>query len=202
MADVPHIVLYHAPRTRSGTVLWLLEETGLPFELRKLDLAAGEHKRPDYLAVNPMGKVPALVWDGAVITESAAICAFVADAVPAVGLAPALGDPQRGPYLRWMFWAAGCLEPAIVDRVLQRPAGPARTVGYGDFDSVMRVLAGALDKGPWLLGDRFTAADILVGAGLRWAIYAGHIERRAPFGDYVAKLAARPASQRAMARDG
>ena len=100
-----------------------------------------------------------------------------------------------------MFWAAGCLEPAVVDRVLQRPAGSAQTVGYGDFESVMGVLAGALDKGPWLLGERFSAADILVGAGLRWAIYAGHIEGKPSFDAYVTRLAARPAAQRALARD-
>lgn len=200
MTAVPQVVLYHAPWTRSGTVLWMLEEVGIAFELRRLDLAAREHKSAAYLAVNPMGKVPALVWDGVAITESAAICAFLADAVPAAGLAPPIGDPARGPYLRWMFWGAGCLEPAIVDRVLQRPTGLSRTLGYGDFDTVMRVLADALLPGPWLLGDRFSAADVLMGAGLRWAIHAGHLEAKAPFADYVARLSARPAAQRAMDR--
>ena len=195
------LTFYHAAPSRGSIVLWMLEEVGAPYRIELLDLNAGDQKRPEYLAINPMGKVPALVHRGGVITEVAAICAWLAEAYPAAGLAPAVGAPERGSYLRWLFFEPGCLEPAIIDRMLQRPAGTPRALGYGDFDTTMAVLAGALTPGPYLLGEAFSTADVLIGSALRWGTMMGGVPERPEFAGYLARLAERPALQRAMARD-
>jgi len=193
--------LHHASPSRSSTILWMLEEIGEPYELHVLDLQKGEQRLPEYLAINPMGKVPALEHDGILVTEVGAICLYLADAYPAAGLAPAIGDPLRGPYLRWMFFQGNCLEPAIVDRALKREPGPPSLVPYGDFDTTVDVVARQVAPGPWWLGERFTAADVYLGSAIRWTMQFGLLPERPEFKAYVARLAERPALRRANARE-
>lgn len=200
MAD-PDLVFYYAPRSRSGIALWMLEELGVPYKLELLSLKRGTQKSPEYLAVNPMGKVPAIKHGETVVTEAAAICCYLADAFPAAGLAPAIGDPARGTYLRWLFFSPSCIEPVIADKAFQRPPVPARTVGYGDFDTVMTVLSQAVSNGDYLLGDRFSAADVVLGSTLRYGMMFGVIPHRPEFDAYADRLASRPALQRANALD-
>jgi len=162
------IALYHAPNTRSSGALILLEELGAPFELRVINMKAGEQRQPAYLAVNPMGKVPAVVHGDALITEQVAIFLYLADLFPAAKLAPALGDPLRGPYLRWLVYYGSCFEPAIVDRALKREAAPPAMSPYGDYDTMLKTLTDQLARGPFILGERFSAADVLWGTALGW----------------------------------
>ena len=138
------ITFYHAPQTRGAVVHWLLEEIGQPYTYHLLNLSQGQQKDPAYLAVNPMGKVPAIAYREVVVTEVAAICCYLADAFPEAGLAPPIGDPYRGTYLRWLFFGPGSLEPAVMDRLLKREAGPPKALGYGDFDTTMAVVAAAV----------------------------------------------------------
>ncbi len=194
------LTLYHMTPSRSSIALWMLEEVGEPFEIHQL--RRGETRESAYLAVNPMGKVPALRHGNALVTEVAAICCYLADAFPAAGLNVPLGDPLRGDYLKWLFFAPGVFEPAVADRAFKRVEPPPRSaIGYGDFDTVMDVVARAVSAAPYLVGGRFTAADLLIGANLRWAMAFGLIPKREEFARYVAQLDARPAYQRAAARD-
>ncbi|MGD9508972.1 MAG: glutathione S-transferase family protein [Geminicoccaceae bacterium] len=195
------IIFYHAAPSRGAIVRWMLEEVGAPYRVELLDLTRNEQKSPGYLAVNPMGKVPAIVHRGVPVTEVVAICCYLADAFQAAGLAPAIGDPLRGPYLRWSVFEASALEPAIIDRMLQRPPGKPGALGYGDFDTTMDVVAQAVAAGPWLLGERFSTADVLVGSALRWGGMVDVVPERAEFTAYLARLNERPALQRAMAQD-
>jgi glutathione S-transferase len=195
------LVLYHAVPSRSSIVHWMLEELGHPYELRLLDLTKGENRTPEFLAVNPMGKVPALLHDGAVVTESAAICCHLADAFPEAGLAFPVGDPRRGPYLKWLFFAPGCIEPAMTDRALKREPPPRSMVGYGDIETLVGVLAAAVADGPYLFGETFTAADVVLGSTLRWALRFELMPAVDAFAAYMERLEARPALQRADATD-
>ena len=201
MTVEPRIVLYHAAPSRSSTVLWMLEELGQPYELKLLDLKAGEQRAPEYLAVNPMGKVPALLHDGVLVTEVGAICTYLADVFPQAGLAPVIGDPLRASYLRWMFFQGNCFEPAVVDRALKREPGPPSMVPYGDFDTTLDTVRHAVASGPWFLGDRFTALDVYFGSALRWTMGFGLVPELPELKAYVGRLAARPALQRAIAKD-
>jgi glutathione S-transferase len=196
-----NLTLYHAAPSRSSTVLWMLEEIGQPFKLVVLDMKKGEQREAAYLAVNPMGKVPAVKHGETVITESAAICTYLADEFPAAKLAPAIGDPARGTYLRWMFFHGSAFEPAVIDHALKREPGARQMLPYGDYDTTMNVLAGALAKGPYLLGDTFSAADVQMGSNLRWTMQFGIVPQRPEFVRYVERLKQRPALIRAMARD-
>ncbi len=196
------LTLYHASPSRSSVVLWMLEEIGAPYEIKLLSLDKGENRTPEYLALNPMGKVPMLVADGTPITEVAAICTYLADEFPDSKLNVPVGTPRRGVYLKWLFFNPGCLEPAVTDRAAPRKEPPRRgMLGYGDFDTTMNVLAKALEKGPWLMGDQFTAADVVIGANLRWGMVFKMIPERKEFTDYTARIAARPAAKRAEAKD-
>ena len=196
------LTLYHAAPSRSSIVRWMLEEIGEPYDLHLMNLMAGEQQRPDYLAVNPMGKVPALKHGDTVITEAAAICTYLADEFPHARLNVPVGDPARGAYLKWLFFGPGCIEPAITDRAFPRKEEPRRgTLGYGDFDTVMDVVAKAVAKGPYLMGERFTAADVVVGSTLRWGMMFDLLPKRQEFVDYVTRLEERPALQRATAAD-
>jgi glutathione S-transferase len=193
--------LYHAAPSRSSTVLWMLEEIGEPYDLQVLDFKKGEQRQPAYLAINPMGKVPALEHNGVLITEVGAICLYLADAFPNVGLSPAIGNPKRGPYLRWMFFQGNAFEPAIIDRALKRePANPAM-LPYGDFDTTVNVVATAVAQGPWFLGNTFTALDVYFGSAIRWTTQFGLLPERPEFKSYIERLMQRPALQRAVARD-
>ena len=196
------LTLYHASPSRSSIVRWMLEETGEPYDLHLLKLAEGEQMKPDYLAVNPMGKVPALRHGDAVITEAAAICTYLADEFPHAHLNVPIGDPRRGVYLKWLFFGPACIEPAITDRAFPRVEQPRRsTLGYGDFDTVMDVVAKGLAKGPYLMGEQFTAADVVIGSTLRWGMMCNLLPKRPEFVDYVQRLEKRPALQRATALD-
>jgi glutathione S-transferase len=193
--------LYWAPQSRSIRALWMLEEAGLPYERVLVDIRKGEQRDPAFLRINPMGKVPALEDGEAKLAESGAICAYVADRHPEAGLAPPVGDPLRGRYLHWLFFAAGCIEPAF----LQKMRGleiPSVQAGWGDAGRVIDVLDQALDPGPWLLGERFSAADVMIGTDLHFGVeILGLIEPRPAFTSYLARCAARPALQHARAID-
>lgn len=196
------LTLYHAAPSRSSIVRWMLEELGEPYDIHLLTLTKGEQLGPDYRAINPMGKVPTLRHGEAIITESAAICTYLADEFPAAGLNIPVGDPRRGPYLKWLFFAPGCIEPAMMDHAYPRQEQPRRgTLGYGDYDTVMDITAEAVARGHYLMGEQFTAADVVVGANLRWGLMFKLVPERAEFTDYVARLEARPALQRATALD-
>jgi len=199
MAD---LTLYHASPSRSSVALWMLEEIGEPYDIRLLSLQKGDQHRPDYLAINPMGKVPALKHGDTVITENAAICTYLADAFPKANLAVPIGTPRRGTYLKWLFFGPGCLEYAVVDRAAPRKEEPRRAMlGYGDFDTTTNVVAKAVEKGPWLMGEQFTAADVVIGSHIRWATIFKLIPERPEFLAYAQRIAARPAAQRAEAKD-
>lgn len=199
---MPNLTLYHASPSRSSIILWMLEEIGQPYDIKLIRLSEGDNMKPDFLAINPMGKVPALKHGDTVTTELAAICAYLADEFPDKKLNVPIGTPQRGVYLKWLFFAPGCLEPAMTDRAAPRKEPPRRAMlGYGDFDTTMNVLAKALEKGPWLMGEQFTAADVVIGSNIRWGMIFKLIPERKEFVDYAARIAARPAAQRAEAKD-
>src|SRR5579863_8915482 len=191
--------LYWAPRTRSFTALWLMEETGQPYQRVLTDISAGAQKAPEYLAINPMGKVPALRDGDATLAEAAAICAYVAERYPEAKLAPAVGDPLRAKYLYWLFFAPGCVEPAMV-QVATKIEIKEASAGWGDAQRVYDVLDKALEKGPWILGENFSAADIVIGSGLNFSVRLFKmIPARPSFDRYLDRCAARPAFQRAGA---
>src|SRR5260221_2821270 len=199
MAD---LTLYHAAPSRSSVTLWMLEELGEPYDIKLIKLSEGDQLKPDYLAINPMGKVPTLKHNGVVITESAAICTYLADAFPQNKLNVPVGDPRRGPYLKWLFFGPGCFEPAIIDRAAPRKeAARLAMLGYGDFDTTMNVVAKAVEKGPWILGEQFTAAYVVIGSNVRWGTMFKLVPERPEFAAYSARIAARPAAQRAEAKD-
>ena len=196
------LTLYHAAPSRSSIVRWMLEELGEPYELQLLSLAKGEQHQPSHLAVNPMGKVPALKHGDVVVTEAAAICTYLADEFPQARLNVPIGDPRRGPYLKWLFFSPSCIEPAMTDRAFPRAEQPRRgTLGYGDFDTVTNVVANGVEPGPYLLGEQFTVADVIVGSTLRWGLMFGLLPTRPEFMAYVGRLEQRPALQRATALD-
>ena len=196
------LMLYHASPSRSSVVLWMLEELGEPYDIHLLSLQKEENRKPDYLAINPMGKVPALRHGDTVITELAAICTYLADEFPGAKLNVPIGAPARGTYLKWLFFGPGCLEAAVIDRAAPRKEEPRRAMlGYGDFDTTMNVLTEAVAKGPWLMGEQFTAADVVLGANIRWGMMFKMVPERPEFTAYAARIAARPAAQRAEARD-
>ena len=196
------LTLYHASPSRSSIALWMLEEIGEPYDIKLLKLSEGDNLKPEFLAVNPMGKVPTLVHDGVTITESAAICTYLADAFPKAKLNVPIGDPRRGPYLKWLFFGPSCIEPAIIDRAAPRKEEARRAMlGYGSFDFVMDTVAKAVEKGPYLLGDQFTAADVIIGSGLRWGTMFKLIPERKEFSDYIARFADRPALRRSEEKD-
>src|SRR5471032_1336476 len=199
---MPAITLYHASPSRSSIVLWMLEELGESYDIKLLSLSKGDNMKPDYLAINPMGKVPAIKHGDTVITESAAICTFLADEYPKAKLNIPVGAPDRGEYLKWLFFGPSCIEPAIIDRASPRKEEARRAMlGYGDFDSVMNVMAKAVAKGPWLMGEQFTAADVIIGSNIRFGMMFKMIPERKEFTDYAARIAARPAAQRADKKD-
>ncbi|HEX5325630.1 MAG TPA: glutathione S-transferase family protein [Acetobacteraceae bacterium] len=194
-------ILFHSPNTRSTGALVLLEEIGTPYELRILNMKAGEQRQRAYLAVNPMGKVPALLHDGALVTEQVAVYLYLADRFPDAGLAPPIGDALRGPYLRWMVFYAACFEPAVVDRALKREPGGQAMSPYGDYDTMLTTLTTQLARGPWLLGDRFSAADVLWGTSLGWTTGFGLVPERPEIRGYIERVNARPSVAIVKARD-
>jgi glutathione S-transferase len=195
------VTLFHSPTTRSSGTLVLLEELGAPYRLEVINMKAGEQRKPSYLAVNPMGKVPAVRHGDALVTEQGAVFLYLADLFPEAGLAPPIGDPLRGPYLRWMVYYGSSFEPAVVDHALKREPGPAAMVPYGDYDTMLSTLTGQLARGPYILGDRFSAADVLWGTALHWTTMFKVVPELPVIMDYVKRITARPAVARATAID-
>jgi glutathione S-transferase len=196
------IVFYTNPMSRGRIARWMLEEVGRPYRTVVLDFGT-TMKAPDYLAINPMGKVPAVTWRGVTVTECAAICAWLADACPEAGLAPAFDDPARGTYLRWLFFTAGPVEAAVTAKALGllAPADKAGMAGYGTFEQVVDALEQAVTPGPWILGDRFSAADVYVGSQILWGLQFGTLPARDAFKAYAQRLAGREAAVRAREID-
>jgi glutathione S-transferase len=200
MAD--ELVFYTNPRSRGRIVRWMLEEIGHPYRTEVLDYGS-TMKAPAYLAVNPMGKVPALRHGDAVVTEAAAICAYLADAFPQAKLAPPPGDRLRAPYYRWMFFAAGPIEAAVSNKTFGFVVPPERepTIGYGSFERVMNVVEEAVSRGNYLVGDTFTAADVYLGSQIGFGLMFGTIEKRPAFERYWQRIRTRPAYSRAREID-
>lgn len=196
------LTFYTNPMSRGRIARWMLEEVSEPYETKLLDYGT-TMKEAAYLAVNPMGKVPAIRHGDTVVTEAPAICAYLADAFPDRELAPPLGDRRRGPYFRWLFFAAGPVEAAITNQAMgfDVPADKQATVGYGCFEAVVDALETAVAGGPYLCGDLFTAADVYVGSHIGWGMMFGTLPKRAAFEDYFARLHSRPAAVRARELD-
>ena len=195
------LTLYHSPQTRSAGVRVLLEELGAPYTLHVVNMKAGEQRQPAYLAINPMGKVPAIVHGEALITEQVAIYIYLADLFPEAGLAPPIGDPLRGPYLRWLAFYGACLEPAIIDKSLKREPGPSAMEPYGDYDRTFATLIGQLAKGPYLLGERLSAADILWGTAMGWMLMWKLVPDDPLIAAYAERIKTRPAVARVSELD-
>jgi glutathione S-transferase len=195
------LTFYHSPNTRSSGALVLLEELGADYELRVINMKAGEQRAPAYLAVNPMGKVPAVMHGDALVTEQVAIFLYLADLFPRAQLAPALDDPLRGPYLRWLVYYAAAFEPAIVDRAMKREQAPLAMSPYGDYETMLRTLTDRLAQGRFILGERFSAADILWGTALGWTTMFKLVPETPVIMEYVERINARPSVAQVKARD-
>jgi len=200
MAD--ELVLYTNPMSRGRVVRWMLEEIGQPYKVEVLDYASTMKGRP-YLAINPMGKVPALRHGDAIVTETAAICAYLADAFPQARLAPPSGDRLRAPYYRWLFFSAGPYEAASSNKVLGFVVPPERErmMGYGNIDKVLSTLEAAVSSSDYLVGDSFTAADLYVGSQIGFGFMFGTLDPRPAFARYWQRVSARPAFMRAKQLD-
>jgi glutathione S-transferase len=194
------LIFYTHPMSRGRIARWMLEETGAPYETRLLDYASTMKQEP-YLSVNPMGKVPAIIHEGHVVTECAAICAYLADAFPGAGLAPPTND--RADYYRWLFYAAGPVEHAVTNKTMGVAPNDQqqRMAGYGNFNLVVDVLEKAVSAHPYIAGDSFTAADVYLGSQVGWGVQFGTLPRRDAFTDYLDRIMSRPAYKRASEKD-
>ncbi|MEL6188414.1 MAG: glutathione S-transferase [Myxococcota bacterium] len=194
--DTPR-TLYHAPRTRAFTALWLLEELGLDYRLDSSPLSTGRHKTADYIRnIHPMGKVPALDDGGIIVTETGAMAVYLSDKYPAVDLAPGIGAPERAHFLRWIFFAGSVIEPALAEKLFKWDV-PSSSVAWGSFEDMYRALAFGVQDGPWLLGEKFSVADVVVGSSARFGEMFGAFPSEGPVHDYVRRLSARPGFLRA-----
>lgn len=191
-----NLTLYHAPRTRSSGVRILLDELGAPHELRLLNLKLKEQFSPAYLALNPLGKVPTIVHRSAVVTEQTAIYPYLADAFPQRGLAPPIGDALRGPFLRWIAIYGSAFEPAMIDHAQKRVSEPRAMSPYGSYEEIVGLVRGQLATGPFLFGERFTAADLLWGTALRWMVVFGLLESTPEIASYIDRIASRDSVHR------
>jgi glutathione S-transferase len=196
-----NLTLFHAPNSRSGAARFLLEELGADYDLHVLNLKKNEQRAPAYLAVNPMGKVPAIRHGDALITELPAIFIYLADLFPVAGLAPAIGDPLRGPYLRWLAFYGSSFEPAIIDLAMKREPTPPTMCPYGDYDTMLATLTTQLRAGPYLLGERFSAADVLWGNSLGWITMFKLVPELPEIMAYMDRVNSRPAARRAAEAD-
>ncbi|MCZ8178371.1 MAG: glutathione S-transferase family protein [Rhizobium sp.] len=195
------ITLFYSPQTRASGARVLLEELKVPYDLHVLNMKTGEQRQPAYLAINPLGKVPAVRVGETLITEQGAIYLYLADLFPEAGLAPALTDPDRGAYLRWLFIYGSCFEPAVVDRFMKREPGSMNETPYASYESLIDMLEEVLKTGPYLLGERFTAADLLWGIALRWTTMFGLVEARPVFQAYMERIGNRASIQKVSAED-
>jgi len=201
MSDDRKLTFFHSPNTRSAGAFILLEELGASYDLHILNMKAAEQRGAGYLKINPMGKVPAILHGDALVTEQVALFIYLADLFPEAGLTPALGDPLRGPYLRWLAYYGSCFEPAVVDRAMKREAAPPSMCPYGDFDTMLRTLVDQLKKGPYILGDRFTAADVLWVTSLTWITAFKLVPELPEIMDYIGRINSRPSVEKVKAFD-
>jgi len=192
MTSNRQITLFHSPNTRSSGTLILLKELNVEYELHVLNMKANEQRGSEYLAINPMGKVPALKHGDELITEQVAIFLYLADLYPEANLAPALGDPLRGSYLRWMVFSGSCFDPAIADRAYNREPVPPSSSPYGDFDTMLNTLTNQLSKGDYFLGDKFTALDVLWGTTFTWVTKFELVPLLPVIKTYIERINARP----------
>ena len=195
------LTFFHAPNTRSSAVAVLMEELSVPHRLHVVNMKAGEQRQPAYLAVNPMGKVPAITHRGVLVSEQAAVFIYIADLFPAAGLTPAIGDQDRGPYLRWLAFYGSSFEPALMDKAMRREPAPRATSPYGDYDAVLDTLAAQLRATPFIAGARLTAADILWGIALRWTTRFKLVPELPEIMAYVDRITGRPSVAKVDAMD-
>lgn len=197
------LTLYHAPRSRSFRILWLLEELGVPYDTEMVSIRGHDstgHMPADYIDIHPHRKVPALVHDGVPVFETPAIALYLTDLFPQAGLAPVVGDRQRGPYLTWLAYSTGVFEPAMVERAFKTPHQAA--LGWGSADEVEQVLTRVLQARPFFLGEAFSAVDIVLGGSLQYMMRMKIVPETPVFNAYVERLGERPAMHRALQRDG
>jgi glutathione S-transferase len=200
-ATTDRITLYYSPQTRATGARVLLEELEAPYDLQVLNMKAGEQRQGTYLAVNPLGKVPAIRHGKALVTEQVAIFIYLADLFPQAGLTPALNDPRRGPYLRWIAYYGSCFEPALIDKFMKREPAPVTQLPYADYDTMLGALESQLASGPYLLGEQITAADILWGMAFSWTMMFGLVPKKEIFVRYAERMTARPAFRRIAEAD-
>lgn len=201
MSPQDRITLHYSPQTRATGTRVLLEELGAPYDLHVLNMKAGEQRKPAYLAVNPLGKVPAISHRGALVTEQVAVTIYLADLFPNAGLAPATQDSRRGAYLRWIAYYGSSFEPALIDKAMKREPVSVSMSPYADYDTMLGTLHAQLARGPYLLGEQMTAADILWGIALSWTMAFGLVPKSDLFTGYSARVTSRPAFQRVSAED-
>ncbi|UGA42507.1 glutathione S-transferase family protein [Bradyrhizobium quebecense] len=192
-ATTDRVTLYYSPQSRATGTRVLLEELGAPYDLHILNMKAAEQRKDAYLAINPLGKVPAIRHRDALVTEQVAIFIYLADLFPQADLTPALNDPRRGPYLRWIAYYGSSFEPAVIDHFMKREPAPITQSPYADYDTMLDALEAQLAKGPYLLGEEITAADILWGIALSWTMRFGIVPKRDAFVRYSERISARPA---------
>src|SRR6185312_8551061 len=193
------IKFYTNPMSRGRVVHWMLEEVGAKYEVELLNFEKREHKDKKFLEINPLGKVPAIVHRGVNITESRAIVAYLADIFPKANLAPAVGTPERGAYYRWLFFSVATVEPAIVDKMLNRPLVERPGVlAYGNYADTFDALENIISRNDFLIGDHFTAVDLSVASQIGWGMFVKVLEERPAFKRYVARCTDRPAFQRTI----
>jgi len=190
------IEFYYNPMSRGRIAHWMLEEAGASYEVKHIDWKTNDHKSPEFLKINPMGKIPAIVHKGVVVTENAGICSYLADVYPEAGLAPTVTDPQRGAYYRWLFFVASCLEPAMLDKTHPRTKSPgAMQLGHGSTEDVVRTIESAIARG-FLVGEKFSAADLYLAANLEWYLFAEVLENKPVYQEYVGRCHDRPGFRR------
>lgn len=194
------LVLFHHPMTRAANAVWALEETEIPFSLHFVDAFAGEQKSPEILGLNPMGKLPILKDGDTVVTEAAAIGLYLADRYALGRLAPKPDDPRRGTYFRWVLFGPSVLEPAVMAKGSKWEVNEG-AAGWGSYESMIQALSSALEKGPFLLGEEFSMADVVLGGTVRFLLQFKMLDALPAFEEYVERLTARPAYQRAMAKN-
>lgn len=194
------ITFHYAPQTRAFGTRVLLEELGVPYDLHVMDIRKGEQLKPDYVAINPMGKVPAISHRGVVVTEQAAVALYLGDLFPEAGLAPGIGDPRRGPYLRWMVFYGSSFEPALVDHAMKRPPLPRNNSPYADYETVVAIVNEQVKRAsPFWLGEHFSVADVLWGSALFWVTNFGIFEKTPEVAAYIERVTSRPAFLKAQA---
>ncbi|QPF84381.1 glutathione S-transferase family protein [Bradyrhizobium genosp. L] len=201
MTAADRITLYYSPQSRATGARVLLEELGAPYDLHVLNMKAGEQRKDAYLAINPLGKVPALRHGDALVTEQVAVTIYLADLFPQAGLTPALNDPRRGPYLRWIAYYGSSFEPAVIDHFMKRAPAPVTQSPYADYDTMLGALEAQLARGPYLFGDQITSADILWGIALSWTMMFGIVPKRDVFVRFAERITSRPAFQKITAAD-